>query len=41
MLAKYHADCHYEINGNKSELFIHLYSKLFKNKTFMKHKLDI
>ena len=40
-LAKYHADCYYEINGNRSELFMDIYSKLFKNKTFMKHKLDV
>ena len=40
-LAKYHVDCYYEINGNRSELFMDIYSKLFKNKTFMKHKLDV
>ena len=40
-LTKYHADCYYEINGNRSELFKDIYSKLFKNKTFMKHKLDV
>ncbi len=40
-LTKYHADCYYEINGNRSELLKDIYSKLFKNKTFMKHKLDV
>jgi len=35
------ADCYYEINNNRSDLYKDIYQNLFKQKVFNNHKLDV
>ena len=40
-LSKYLADCYYDINNNRSELYKNIYNNLFQQKVFSDHKLEV